>query len=329
MLSYQSHYYFGKKMITKYILLIALIISSIQAKEIKPAFILKSKGIINDFVIDNAKLYVANDMGSIEIFDLYKQKLIDEIKLKPLKTGRNDYVYAKIISVDRYKGKTLIVSTAIKGYRNVWIHDGKKLKNIINSNKKLTVREARFIDENNFMLATVGYELALYNTTDNYPYYTNHMEPSAFSDIHLSRNKQVIASASESGNVMISDVKTGKLIQILDSQNVDNIYSVAYSKGTVITGGKDRRVGVYQKNTAAYHIKSNFFVYSVSITPSAKFGIYSSGLDNDLQLFNIKTKEKTHRLIGHEAIPTTIKFINDKELFSSGYENKIFYWKLY
>jgi len=316
-------------MILKYIILISIIFNCTYAKDIKPAFILKSKGIVNDFVIDQAKLYVANDMGSIEIFDLYKQKLIDEIFLKPLKTDRGDYIYAKIISVDRYKGKTLFVSTTTQGYRDVWIHDGAKLKNIISSKKKLTIREARFIDENNFMLATVGYELALYNSIDNYTYYKNHIEPSAFSDIHLSPDRKTIASASESGKVMISDVQTGKLIRELESQNVDNIYSVAYRKNTVITGGKDRRVGVYQKNEKAYHIKSNFFVYSVSLTPNAKFGIYSSGEDNDLQLFNIKTKQKTDKLIGHSAIPTTIKFINNKELFSAGYENNIFYWKLY
>lgn len=313
---------------TKYIILLALLINFTNAKDIKPTFVLKSKGLVNDFVIDHSKLYVANDMGSIEIFDLYKQILIDEIVLKPLETHRGDLVYAKIISVDRYKGKTLFVSTTTQGYRDVWIHDGIKLKNIINSKKKLTVREARFIDEDNFMLATVGYELALYNTTDNYPYYKNHIEPSAFSDIHLSKDKKIIASASESGRVIISDVKTGKVLKELDSQNVDNIFSIALANGNIITGGKDRRVGVYQKDKEAYHIKSDFFVYSVSITPSGKFGIYSSGLNNDLQLFDIKTQRKIHKLIGHKAIPTTIKFINEKELFSSGYENKIFYWKL-
>ncbi len=316
-------------MITKYIILIAIIINLTQARDIKPTFILKSKGIVNDFAYDNAKLYVANDMGSIEIFDLKAQKLIDEIILKPLKTDRNDYVYAKIISVDRYKNKTLFVSTTTQGYRDVWIHDGKNLKNIINSKKKLTVREARFIDEDNFMIATVGYELSLYNITDNYPYYKKHIEPSAFSDIHLSSDKKIIASASESGKVIISDVKTGKILKELESQNVDNIYSVAYVNGTVITGSKDRRVAVYQDNKKPYHLKTNFFIYSVSLTPSGKTGIYSSGLNNDLQIFDIKTKKKMDRLIGHAAIPTTIKFINEKELFSSGYENNIFYWRLY
>ena len=316
-------------MITKYLLLFFVFINIICAKDIKPAFILKSKGIVNDFVVDGSKLYAANDMGSIEIFDLHKQKLIDEIKLKPLKTNRGDFAYAQIISVDRYNNKTLFVSTTTKGYRNVWIHDGKVLKNIINPKKRLTVREARFIDENNFMLATVGYELALYNTTDNYPYYKNHLDYSAFTDIHLSHDKKTIASASERGEVIITDVKTGKLLKKLTSQNVDNVFSIAYTKGNTITGGRDRRVGVYQKDKEAYYIKSDFFVYSVSLTPSGEFGIYSSGFENHLQLFNLKTKQKTDRLIGHAAIPTTIKFINEKELFSSGYENEIFYWKLY
>lgn len=37
---------------------------------------------------------------------------------------------------------------------------------------------------------------------------------------------------------------------------------------------------------------------------------------------------KTDRLIGHTAIPSTIKFFDEVGLFSAGYENRIFYWHL-
>lgn len=311
------------------LLFMMLLLESVCARDIKPAFILQSKGIVNDFVIDKATLYVANDMGSVEIFDLYKQKLIGEIALKPLLTTKGDYVAPNIISIDRYKGKTLFVSTNVNGFKDVWIHDGQILKHVINAKNKLTVKKAKFIDENSFIIATIGHELALYNTTDSYAVYKKQMEQSTFTDIQISENKEVMASSSESGRVTLSSVKTGKILKKLESLNVDNIFSIAYAGGNIITGGKDRRVGVYSKDSKPYYIKSDFFVYSVSLTPNGRYGIYSKGLENDLQIFDIKTQKNTDRLIGHKAIPTTIKFINEKELFSSGYENKIFYWKLY
>jgi len=313
----------------KSLLLIAILVTTICAREIKPAFILNSKGIVNDFVIDKSKLYAANNEGSIEIFDLYKQKLIGEIIIKPLKTTKGDFVKANIISVDRFKGKTLFVSTTTNGFKDVWLHDGVQLKQIINSKQKLTVRKAKFINEENFLIATVGHEVALFNNQDNYALYKKQLEQSTFTDIYISEDKSIMATSSESGRVTISDVKTGKILKKLDSLNVDNIFSIAYHNGVIITGGRDRRVGVYPKDDKPYYIKSDFFVYGVSLTPNGKYGIYSSGLTHDLQLFDIKTGKNIDKLIGHNAIPTTIKFINEKELFSSGYENKIFYWKLY
>ncbi len=314
--------------IIKVSILLAILLSTIYARDIKPAFTLKSKGIVNDFVVDKTKLYVANNEGSIEIFDLIKQKLIDEIIIKPLKTVKGDSVNANIISVDRYKGKTLFVSTTTNGFKDVWLHDGNQLKQIINSNQKLTVRKAKFINDESFLLATVGHEVALYNNNDKYALYRKQLEQSTFTDIHISEDKNFMVTSSESGRVTLSEVKTGKILKQLESLNVDNIFSIAYRKGNIITGGRDRRVGIYPKDDQPYYIQSDFFVYGVSLSPSGNFGIYSSGLTHDLQLFNIKTKQNIDKLIGHNAIPTTIKFINEKELFSSGYENRIFYCKL-
>ena len=110
--------------------------------------------------------------------------------------------------------------------------------------------------------------------------------------------------------------------------NLDKIFQLAYKNDVVITAGQDRKVVVYNKNEKPYYIKSKFLVYSVALSPSGKTGIYSSNTDNDLQLFNTSNGEKSHILKGHYAIPTTIKFYDEKSLFSAGYENKIFYWRI-
>lgn len=314
--------------IIKIFIILSLTAHYTYAKEIKPVFILKSKGLVKDFVLDGAKLYVANDEGSVEVFDLYKHELIDEIFIEPFMDKKQKWRNCKIISVDRQNGKTLIVSTTTKGFRNVWIHDGKELHNIIDTKKELTVKEARFINNENILFGTLGHEMILYNNTDRYNAYSSHIEESAFSDVALSEDKTKMVSASESGRVILADVKTGKIIKEFSSLNVDNIYKVDYKKGTIITAGQDRRVGVYPKEGKPYYIKSDFLVYSAALSPSGQIGIYSSGENNHLQLFDVKSGKKTDTLIGHYAVPTTIRFINERELFSAGDENKIFYWRI-
>ncbi len=313
--------------IHKYFFLLLLFHYS-YAKEIKPTFILKSKGFVNDFVIDDSKMYVANDEGSVEIFDLQTQKLVEEIFIEPDFSTKQVWQNVRILSVDRYKGKTLIVSSTTKSFRNVWLHDGKTLKHIIKRTDKISIKEARFIDEDKFLFGTLGYEMMLYNTTDKYNTYKMQVEQSSFSDLALNEDKNIMATASESGQITLSNVKTGQILKELRPLNLDKVYQIAYKNGNIITAGQDRKVGVYPKDGEPYYIKSNFLVYSVGLSPNGQTGIYSSDEDSTLQIFDVKTGKKTHKLIGHYAIPTTIKFYDETSLFSAGYENKIFYWRI-
>ena len=312
---------------TKY-LLVLLLLQNCYSKDITPTFEFKSKGFVNDFVLDGSKMYVANDEGSVEIFDLATQKLIDEIFIEPIFTTKQTWQNSKILSVDRKDGKTLIVSNDIGPFRNVWIHDGTTLKHIITPKKKLSIKEARFLDNNSLMLGTLGYELTLFNMGDSYKQYTVQPEQSSFSDLVVSEDKKTMVSASESGQVILSDTKTGKTIKEFKPLNLDKIFQLAYKNDVVITAGQDRKIVVYNKSEKPYYIRSNFLVYSVALSPSGKIGIYTSNTDNDLQLFNTSNGKKSHTLKGHYAIPTTIKFYDEKSLFSAGYENKIFYWRI-
>ena len=310
------------------LLLVLFFIQNCYSQNIKPTFVFKSKGFVNDFVIDGSKMYVANDEGSVEVFDLATQKLLDEIFIEPIYTAKQTWQNSKILSVDRYNGKTLIVSNDVGPYRNVWIHDGHALKHIINPSHKSSIKEARFIKNDKYILGTLGYELSLYNSSDNYKSYTTQPEQSSFSDMVLSEDKKTMITASESGQVILSDTQTGKKIKEFKALNLDKVYQVAYKNGTVITAGQDRRIAVFPKDRDDYFIKSNFLVYSVGLSPSGKLGVYSKNTDNDLEVFNTQTKKKLATLKGHYAIPTTIKFYDEKSLFSAGYENKIFYWRI-
>ncbi len=286
-----------------------------------------SKGLVSDFVLDGARLYVANDEGLVEIFDIRSRKKVDEIVLDSIETLFG-WQAPKVLSVDRHKGKTLIVSSAKDGYRNVWLHDGQKLIPIITNQKKMSIKEARFLDEHNFIFGTLGYDMVAYTMEDSHRVYTEHIEESAFSDMVLSEDKKSMVTASESGAVKLIDTQTGKILKAFKPQNLDNIYKLAFAQGNIITAGQDRRVGVYPSQGNAYHIKSKFLVYSVGISPSGKLGVYSSSEANTFQLFDVKSGKKIHTLVGQDSVPSTIKFFDEDGFFSAGYGYKIYYWYL-
>ena len=71
-----------------------------------------TSGFISDFVLDEDKIYVATDAGTVDIFALGSEKMIRQIVLKPIRSGRGEVIPARINRVDHLHGKTLIVSMA-------------------------------------------------------------------------------------------------------------------------------------------------------------------------------------------------------------------------
>ncbi|MEA2110592.1 MAG: WD40 repeat domain-containing protein [Campylobacterota bacterium] len=305
-----------------------LLFTAIQAKDITPTFRMHASGVVTDFVIDGTRLYAGTDMGRVDIFDLNSKKIVSQITLEPILTGRGELVPPRVQSVDRFNGKTLIVSAGTKAFRNVYVHENGVLTKTIDESKELVVKEARFIDDERIMMGTFGAEMILYDTQEKFQAYKSHVSQSTFGDIALSEDHKKMIMSDESGSIRLIDIESSNVEQVLSSENLDNVYKVAYSSGVIITGGQDRKVGVYQLGKKAYHIKSDFLVYSVALSPSGKLGAYSSGADSKLQIFHTSDGRKTDCLIGHYAVVNTIKFMNEKELFSSGDEEDIFYWKL-
>lgn len=299
-----------------------------NTKDLTPVATIEASGLVSDFVEDNGYLYVATDAGAVDIIDLSTQKIVERILLEPLQTAMGDFVPARVHSVDRFQGKTLLVTSGISAYRNVWIHDGKELIKIIDEDRRIMPKRAFFTSEGKIVFGTFGSDVILYDKNEKYTLYNSHISESTMGGMVLSHDKKKMVISDESGTVRVLDVKNAKVEKTFSSQHVDNIYRVAYSKGTIITAGQDRRVGIYSENNRAYHIKSDFLVYCVGLSPSAATGVYSSGTNNDLQLFNTRNGNKTDRLIGHYATPNKIMFINEKALISAGDENTVFFWLL-
>jgi len=300
----------------------------VYAKDIHPSFSLHTKGFISDFVIEGEYLYVATDLGSVDIFDLNTKEIIEQIVLDPMISTKGKSIPASISSVDVFRSKVLIVSRSLNNYREVWIYENYELKKIVDSKQKRLIQEARFVDENTIIFASIDGDISLYDIGERSSVYTQHISDSRLSDMVLSKDKTKIFTADESGEVKVFEIDTAKQHDKIPAKNLDNIFHLAHNNGVTITGGQDRRVAVYQEGEKSYYIKSDFLVYCVGLSPSGEIGVYSDGEENDLQIFDTYTKQKKDRLVGHKRIIRKIHFISEDRLISSDQGQDIFFWKL-
>ncbi|WP_455755636.1 WD40 repeat domain-containing protein [Sulfurimonas sp.] len=301
---------------------------SLLAKEIHPTSSFNSVGYVNCFIVNKNQLFAGNNIGIVDVFDIKTKKITNQIILPPLTTAMNKLIAQNIISVDYLNGKILIVSIGEKTFRNVWIYENNELKKIVDESKKLTIKKAMFVNDDRILFGTFGSEVILHDTYENYNLYKSHVEQSTIGGIMLSEDKTKMITSHESGKVNLIDVSTSKLLNTYDTQNVDNIYDVAYSNGVILTAGQDRRVAIYQNGEKDYHIKSNFPVYAVGLSPNGNTGAYSSGDEQNIQIFDTKTKKLGDILVGHTSRLTQIWFANEKEIYTVGNRHKIYYWKL-
>jgi len=271
---------------------------------------------------------VATTEGVIDVFDLYTKKEIDKIYLPMIKSGRGEMIKSKILSLDYLNRKLLIVSSGSEGRKNIWIYEEGKLERVARKSKDALIKRARFIDDDHYLFATFDSDVISYQRGEEYESYHRHMTQSRLSDIALSEDKSVMVMSDESGEVRLIDVNTSKEIAFVGAQNLDNIYKVVYKNGTILAGGQDRRVAVYVQGEKPYYLKSDFLVFCVGLCDDGRTGAYSSGFEHDIQLFDVRTKRKLYRLVGHHAVINKILFFTETIIISAGDEKQVLIWQL-
>jgi len=310
----------------KHIFTLLYIILSLQAKDLSPIATIKASGMVSDIVEDQGFLYVATDAGVVDIIDLSTQKIVRQIPFSPIIRSDTFSTPVRIHAIDRFHGRTLMVTSAADAYRNVWIEENGTLRKVIDAQKRKMPKSAFFDKEGKIVLGSFGSDVLRYDESDNGILYERHISESTMGGMVLDSNREKMIISDESGSVRLIDINSSRIIETFDSEHVDNIYRVAYANGTIITAGQDRRIGIYRKNKDAYHLKSDFLVYSVAISPSGERALYSSGIEHHLQLFNPDTGSMGDRLVGHRATPNKILFVTEKAIISAGDEETLYFW---
>jgi WD40 repeat protein len=310
----------------KILLLIFFSLNLFATQIMQPQEVFKASGSVQDIKFKNNKIYAATDNGSIEIFDLNTKNKINTIKIPDIKDFMGDSIASKIYSIDLLENKILIVSQGMKGYRNIYIYENNSLKKIIGIDKKYYIQKAYFVNKDEIIFALLSNQIGLYNIKTKTLEYLVQVSASSFSDFVISEDKKSIASTDESGIVRVLDIQKGSIKKELKALNLDKVYQLDFKKGVIFTAGQDRKAVLYDKlNT--YSLDFDFLLYSCALDKTAKFAAIAFNEQNDVLIFNTKTKKYLYELKGQDATITKILFINKNEVLVSSDSQKINYFR--
>ncbi len=322
----------------KLFIILAVIVNLFAIQTVKPTFIFQASGGVTDLVTNNGKLYVATQASSVDIFDLKTKKLIKKIKVPQIKDFMGDTIDAKIYNVDVYHNKMIFTVQHTSGFRELYLWENNKLTKLISSEDKLYISKALFVDDNHILFCLLGNEMILYDIKAKKNIFRIDVKApdadfnSTFADVALNEDHTLAIVADESGDLKIVDLKAGKVIKILAGKNLDKVFKVDIKNNKIITAGQDGRCVVYDiKENSDYFLREEpnwFLIYAAGLSPSGRYGAYSSDENNNVTVFDTWMKSKLYKLTNNTMTLTSILFINENEIVVGTDSKKLNYYKL-
>ncbi|WP_457592240.1 WD40 repeat domain-containing protein [Hydrogenimonas sp.] len=312
----------------RYTILLLLLSSVLHCRDIAPAAVFTASGTVSDFAVEGGKLFIGTDRGVVDVFDIEKGRLLYQIPLDPVKDATGEKMAARILSVDTRNGSLLILSIGENGFRDIWIYKNFTLHKVVGGSRKLFVKEARFFGGTDVIAGTFGSRVARYGIEEGYEVFNAKASQSTMGDMVLIDGGERLVVSDEAGKIRLMETKSGRILREIPSKHLDKVHHLAYAKGVLVSGGHDRRVGIHAKEVTAYYLRTEFPVFCVGISPDAKTGLFSSGDEQVLQLFDIKSGKLTDRLVGHRALINQIKFIDSCTLLSSERGSRVLLWHI-
>jgi WD40 repeat protein len=314
----------------KQVLLIVMFAAALYAQKIQmPQAVFETSGGTTDLLVKNEKLYVATDAGCVDIFEIQTQKKLQSVCVEKIVDFMGDPIDSKIYSIDIVEGRMLLLSQADGGFRRLHLYEDGKLKEIIAKDAMLSIARAKFLDPNRIVIALLGSELLLYDIQAKSFLYEIQVSQSKFSHFVLDESKNRVVIADESGALKIHDTKSGKLLQTLRGQNLDNVFQIDMKNERIITAGQDRRVVVYNlKNASPFYVTSSFLVYTAALSPSGKLGAYSSDEHNNVTVFATDSQAKLGVFGNNKMTLTNILFSDENHFFVGSDDKKVHFYSI-
>ena len=311
------------------IFIFSLSISNINAKDLNPQHSLMASGGITDLVLQEDKLFVATTASSVDIFNIKTNEKIDSIKMPKIKDFIGDIIESKVYSVDVLKKDILILSQGENGGRNVNIYKDGQMQSIIEDTQRLFIGRAKFLDENHIVYALLSNQIYLYDIKNKKVLKEIQISQSKFSNFKFTQDKSKIIICDESGVITMIDSKSFEVLKTFKSQNLDNVFQIDIKNNLILSAGQDRRAAVYNINTnEAYYKEFSFLIYSVALSPSTNLAAVASDEENNVTIFDTRTKENLYKLFQNKATLTNILFLNENELIVTSDDKQINYYKI-
>ena len=317
-------------MIKYFFLFFFLPLSMYAISTLSPIEQIETNGTVHELVLRGDDLLIATDNGFLQIYDITQKKFTKEIELATIKDFMGDKISAKVLSVDKVENRYLLLSDSGKGgYTNLWLHEHNKITPLLSAEDKMIAIKAKFVDKNHILLGLLSNEAVLFDIPSKKVLFRVQLSESKFSDFALNLDRSQAVFSCESGILNVIDTKSGKVLKILKGQNVDNVYKVDFKHGIVSAAGQDRRGALYHvDSTKGEYIEGSFLIYATALSPSVNLVAFALDEQNNISIFDRKSKRKLALLKGQKSTLNTILFKDENVLFSASDDTTVMVWKL-
>ncbi len=310
------------------ILIIVLFFTMASSKEISPYRYVKASEAVTDFVKVNNLLIIGTEEGIVDIYDLEKDELIDQIKLPKVKNIFGDDIRSLISSVDYHQGKILFIKRLLSGYHELYLYENKKLTKLLDESRYFSLKKVKFVNEESAIIGFMSNELMLYDLKNRKIVYKKQFSMASLSDIVLDEKKVHVFTADETPQISKIDIMSGKVVQKFFKANKRDIFSIDYKNGKLLSGGKDKRVILYQTPEKYSMTKGDFFIYDVALNPDATKAAFVKNEENDISIIDTGSMEEIYLLKGHEQTILKIDFHTSNELITADEDDRLMFWRL-
>jgi WD40 repeat protein len=285
---------------------------------------------VSDFAVRNNSLIAATSKGTIETYSLLNHKLIHSTAFEKIKDFSGDRIDAEVFRIAA-NGKYLVaVVHGMNGFNDIYLVTESQ-KTIVLTGKQINsvVVDVIIDKDNNLYAGLLSNELIKFNLDSRKEVYRKVISNYAFSAMAISNDQKWIYCADESGIIHQVATQNGAVEKHFKGENLDNVLSIACAKTTVIGGGKDRKIGVY--NTVSqkkYSIPTDNFVTVIALSSDAGKVAWYEDETNDIIVFDLNSKSRIHSLKGHQSMVNKIVFISINQLVSCGDDKQIIFWDL-
>ena len=309
-------------------LLLLFCLTLALAKEVVPYRYVQASEAVSDFIKVGNTLIIGTEEGVIDIYDLKHDKLIDQVKLPKFKNILGDYMRSLILSVDYAEERVLFVSRVLDGWRELYIYEDKTLTKLIDRTEKMTLQEVKFVDTNRAVIMTMSNELLLFDIKQKKILYRKQLNYASFSDIALDEEHKYLYTSDETPMISKIEIDTGKIVDKYRKANKRDIFSIDYKNKMLLSGGKDKRVILYETPEKYKMTKGEFFIYGVALNPDASKAAFVKDEESSISVIDTDTMKETYLLLGHKQTIIKIDFHQENELITADEDDRLMFWKL-